>query len=526
MKQLKTLQLILKKKLFKIKKSVSNFFDFKQIKYFDNKKYFKKIIMFSMVFVILFVYSMTDIFSSDTTIYPTIVNSDSNTNVNLWSKDQSKDLWELFDKDKISSSVRVIRNWLVNMLKEWVENIPSDQTTNIQTTTTDNNTIVLNTNTTNTTVSTLPDNFTDISKDTNKNYINFFASNKIIFKNKKFYPSNDTKLFDFVKIVVNTYRWKLWYDLTTQVWLTTETTYNFQGFDVNNNKIINTAFELWILNWVNVGWTWKDLKFNMPINSKIVNQILNNLAEEYPSLTNSNYIEDIPKTTFIINRSSVLKHIALAFKIEVEWQTENNIVNETVNVSQNNYYFDDTKVSKYGNAVEQLAKLGIINNQNRVFGVDRYITRQDFVIMFTKAYLYKNNKTVKTDDYLQTQISDIENNQNAVYLVYWEKNNLIDYLLESTRWKTYIYPSKLLTKHEAYYIIKQNLWINIIYPEDEADKQNISRWEIAQLIYDSFQIWWNSNNTNSSNNLNQNNSSDPSSDSILVWLGKLFLNKL
>jgi hypothetical protein len=46
-----------------------------------------------------------------------------------------------------------------------------------------------------------------------------------------------------------------------------------------------------------------------------------------------------------------------------------------------------------------------------------------------------------------------------------------------------------MTKHEAYYILSKVTWADIEYDVSLADKENISRWEVAQLLVDTFNLW-------------------------------------
>jgi hypothetical protein len=45
-----------------------------------------------------------------------------------------------------------------------------------------------------------------------------------------------------------------------------------------------------------------------------------------------------------------------------------------------------------------------------------------------------------------------------------------------------------VTKHEAYYIIWQSAWVDINYDVIQSDKEYITRWEVSQLIVDSFRF--------------------------------------
>jgi hypothetical protein len=136
-----------------------------------------------------------------------------------------------------------------------------------------------------------------------------------------------------------------------------------------------------------------------------------------------------------------------------------------------------------------LADLGISDTGNVNFNPDQDINRWDFIALLTKAYLQKNRWNLVVDD-VDFNISDLDyNSQYAQYVLFAKEHGFIDYLLETQRWETYIKLNQAMTKHEAYYILSKVTWASIEYDENLADKEIISRGEVAQLLVDTFGLW-------------------------------------
>jgi len=95
--------------------------------------------------------------------------------------------------------------------------------------------------------------------------------------------------------------------------------------------------------------------------------------------------------------------------------------------------------------------------------------------MFVKSYLKKTNKTLEVSK-IDFDIEDLDYNSiYAPYVLYAKEHGLVDYLLEIVRTKKYINLEKLITKHEAYYIVSNIANVSFDYNILKADKEFISR---------------------------------------------------
>ncbi len=106
--------------------------------------------------------------------------------------------------------------------------------------------------------------------------------------------------------------------------------------------------------------------------------------------------------------------------------------------------------------------------------------------MIVKSYLKSTDQQLFVDN-MDFDIEDLDYNSiYAPYVIYAQENWLVDYLFETVRGKTYINLNQELSKHEAYHIISKVAGVQINYDIWQADKELMTRWELAQIITDSF----------------------------------------
>lgn len=393
-------------------------------------------------------------------VYPTITNTHqvtSQTNNNGFS------LWEVFSN-------------IITFIKEWIEKNNSKYTQENQNIHKVNFDILWDTNKllSNSSLDTIvfkwDYNFSDIVKDKDRDYINYLSTNNIISKNsEKFHPNNFIRLHEFTKLLVNSYRYKLWYNVEKSRWLSTQ---NY--FNKTMPKYYNTAYEMWLLDWV------EDIEnFERFISYSDVEQILSNFYWKYPELVNSEYINnlDINDSDQTLKRWEMCRVTVKALGLDKDiYQDESSTV------------FSDTRFHKYWEAIEKLAKLELVNTDNSKFYPDNRITRWEFTDMLVKSYNKSNNLELAISNF-NFNIDDLDyNSKYAPVIAYAQEKWLTNFFFETRRWKTYFEMNKAVTKHEAYYIISQDAWVQISYDVDQADKEYITRWEVAQLIVDSFDL--------------------------------------
>ena len=316
--------------------------------------------------------------------------------------------------------------------------------------------------------------FSDILYNKDRFYINYLAKEKIVSTNQeKFYPNNFIRLNELSKILVNSYRYKIWYKLDWNVGLS-----NKNYFDKLMPKYYNTAYEMWLLNWLdNID------DYERFVSYDDLDQILQNFKRQYPELINLYYV-DIDKSILTIKRGDVARIVFRTLMLDND---------KNVDIAYQDIYYDTNF-----DAIQTLASLGITNTENSRFYPDDNISRWDFIVMFVKSYLKKTNKTLEVSN-IDFDIEDLDYNSiYAPYVLYAKEHGLVDYLLEIVRTKKYINLEKLITKHEAYYIVSNIANVSFDYNILEADKEFISRWESAQLMVDAFAFssksWWLKNN--------------------------------
>ena len=316
--------------------------------------------------------------------------------------------------------------------------------------------------------------FSDILYNKDRFYINYLAKEKIVSTNQeKFYPDNFIRLNELSKILVNSYRYKIWYKLDWNVGLS-----NKNYFDKLMPKYYNTAYEMWLLNWLdNID------DYERFVSYDDLDQILQNFKRQYPELINLYYV-DIDKSILTIKRGDVARIVFRTLMLDSD---------KNVDIAYQDIYYNTNF-----DAIQTLASLGITNTENSRFYPDNNISRWDFIVMFVKSYLKKTNKTLEVSK-IDFDIEDLDYNSiYAPYVLYAKEHGLVDYLLEIVRTKKYINLEKLITKHEAYYIVSNIANVSFDYNILEADKEFISRWESAQLMVDAFAFssksWWLKNN--------------------------------
>jgi len=316
--------------------------------------------------------------------------------------------------------------------------------------------------------------FSDILYNKDRFYINYLAKEKIVSTNQeKFYPNNFIRLNELSKILVNSYRYKIWYKLDWNVGLS-----NKNYFDKLMPKYYNTAYEMWLLNWLdNID------DYERFVSYDDLDQILQNFKRQYPELINLYYV-DIDKSILTIKRGDIARIVFRTLMLDND---------KNVDIAYQDIYYNTNF-----DAIQTLASLGITNTENSRFYPDDNISRWDFIVMFVKSYLKKTNKTLEVSK-IDFDIEDLDYNSiYAPYVLYAKEHGLVDYLLEIVRTKKYINLEKLITKHEAYYIVSNIANVSFDYNILKADKEFISRWESAQLMVDAFAFssksWWLKNN--------------------------------
>jgi len=361
-----------------------------------------------------------------------------------------------------------LREWLSSMVFKLIDFVKSSIPKN-----TNNSTLAFNSKISKTDTRLVEDQFSDISTHADRYYINYLSDKKIISTNgKKFNPENFMRLHELTKILVNSYRYKVWYNLNSNVWLSQD---NY--FTKLMPKYYNTAYEMWLLEWLN------DIEnFERFIFYDDLEKILQNFKGQYPELINLYYL-DIDQSSNTIRRWELSRAVFKVFMLD----------NDESLAYQDIYYHENL------DAIQKLAELEITNTLNNRFYPDNNITRWDFIVMLVKSYLKSQDAELTTSD-VDFNIKDLDYNSSyAPFVLYAQENGMIDYLFEVVRSENYINLNNTLSKHEVYYIVSKVSGVEIDYDVLKADKELITRWELADLIVDSFNFNWSSKSNLSTN---------------------------
>lgn len=202
--------------------------------------------------------------------------------------------------------------------------------------------------------------------------------------------------------------------------------------------------------------------------------IFENFAAQFPQLINTTTIEKQTESEKIVTKKEMAEYIVNFLDLR-PIESEN----------KKRYYFD-TAYHEHGEAVEKLAALHIINNENFNFNIDTPASRADLAVMLGNTFSRFNNFDLELINTDTNEIIDLKGASYEKEVLYSYQLKLLDYLLESKREQTLFFPQKALTKHEAYYIIQKASGEEFEYDNYTADQKTISRGELAELFIAAF----------------------------------------
>jgi hypothetical protein len=302
--------------------------------------------------------------------------------------------------------------------------------------------------------------FIDMELDPNRYYAESLAKKWIISKSQKFYPNNFVRLNEVAKMIVNSYRFKVGYDIDWNAWLTDKV-----YFAKAMPKYYNTAYEMWIFEWI------ENLEdFERFVSYNDFNKILKNFKAQYPDLVNLYYM-DIKESNANLKRWEVARTIFRTMMID----------------SEETYSFEDIAYSEYGADVQLLADNWIIASDER-FNPEADVSRKDFILWLVKTHLKHSGEHVENRA-LEQSLADLDYEaEYAPYILLAKNEWWVDYLVETVRWQDYLNLNSKVTQHEACYIISKLTWITFDYDIISADKKYITRWEVASLLNKAYKL--------------------------------------
>jgi len=150
--------------------------------------------------------------------------------------------------------------------------------------------------------------------------------------------------------------------------------------------------------------------------------------------------------------------------------------------------FIDIFGHQYQTAISTLAGLGIVNAESPEFYPNNYLHRYDFVIILVNSLLTSRSKTL-SPDYLSGLASpfvDVSTDSYAPFVYFAADNRLLDFLVVNKRGQDYFLPDNLITRHEVYTILGKATKTVFTYDIAQADKEYMTRGELAQIMVDLF----------------------------------------
>ena len=359
----------------------------------------------------------------------------------------------------ISDEAKEVASWLrsrfVTFVKEWLETSTSKNKYDFRA----KDTIKVNKNEVISLESESPI-FIDMEQDPNRYYAESLAKKWIISKSQKFYPNNFIRLNEVAKMIVNSYRFKVGYDIEWNAWLTDKV-----YFAKAMPKYYNTAYEMWIFEWI------ENLEdFERFVSYNDFNKILKNFKAQYPDLVNLYYM-DIKESNANLKRWEVARTIFRTMMID----------------SEESYSFEDIAYNEYGADVQLLADNWIIASDER-FNPEADVSRKDFILWLVKTHLKHSGEHVENRA-LEQSLADLDYEaEYAPYILLAKNEWWVDYLVETVRWQDYLNLNSKVTQHEACYIISKLTWITFDYDIISADKKYITRWEVASLLNKAYKL--------------------------------------
>lgn len=322
----------------------------------------------------------------------------------------------------------------------------------------------------------LPSVYQDISTSSYQDAITILYSNGIIHPNNKFYPHNYVRVSDFIRVVMDAYRVQLWYEPSNLVGLTTNFYFTDPNFDSEVLMRVNSAYELWFLQSIALKDSEGNLRLNAFITPQEAQNILNKIQEKYP-----NYIKNIPAISFeskeTLRKDEMCELVVSAFWLELnEWSLA---------------VFSDISDSAYQSDIQLLAKRWIVGWVDGKFYPDAKIENKDFVMMIVRALMNQSDSkpTIKNFYYLTPLLNDTNTNTYTTYSPYLEfclESQICNSLLSQTSNGVSFEPNKLLSRWEVTSLLSTSSKNQLILAGDW--EQLITRWEVAKLIVDAFDL--------------------------------------
>ncbi len=414
--------------------------------------------------------------------------------------------------------VKKVWNNLVDFMQDWLPSREDKQPERISYQELNSNTLnqpIIRTNYSESESTLLPA-FEDIQKDPQKQNIELFASLGLIHWDGqgKFHPTDHVRCSDFVRLIIDIYRYQLGYSIEWSDWLTNKKLLDLKQPNTLLWKKLNTAKELWILEWVDF------IVRDQAITPLQVKKIIKNTLALRLNFGQWSKIDMIDTSKTVMTKSEMVKYLAEIFKLKFQ---------------QNDDVFSDISNHKYRSAITILAQLGVVAGRNGKFYPDIEINRANGIIMIANSLLVKQQKALVINDFYHVNtITDV------TYFATYRPH--LEYLLEHEIWNSLLHatqsgytlvPDAVLTKWEAYNLVADAAGIKILNVDPWMATEPITRGELANLLVEAFEFstpkeWTNKveTTTNPTTPTTTNTNTTSESKSLIVAMLKDVINQL
>lgn len=311
--------------------------------------------------------------------------------------------------------------------------------------------------------------FEDIQNDPHKQQIELLAAIGLVQggNNGKYHPNNHVRCSDFVRVMVDLYRYQLGYDLNSTNGLTDKQLLSLQNPDSLLAKKLNTAKELGLLEGV------APLTRDIAITPLQVQQIINNALALHLNFGQTEKIKLIDTSKSVLTKSEMAKILAEIFQLDEKPKGEP---------------FSDISNHQHQTAITKLAQLGVVAGRNGKFYPNNDVLRADGIVMIANSMLVQQRKALVINNFYHlNRIADVTYfAAYAPHLEYLLDHEIWTSLLHSTQSGNLFIPDAVLTQWEAYSLVAKAAGIKILNPDSWATTKPITRGQLAELLVEAF----------------------------------------
>jgi len=314
--------------------------------------------------------------------------------------------------------------------------------------------------------------YTDIEETPFKESILVMYSNQLFQESSTFQPKNYVRISDFIRVVVDTYRLKKGQNPSTLEGLTEKNYFSNSEFPIGVTRRINSAYELWLLQNIDLWILESDSNLKQFITPKQAKEILLLLNKKVPELVR--YPENFTfQSNEVLYKEELAELFVQAFQLELDTHFLPT--------------FNDISWTTYQKAIQILADQWIVSGQDGNFYPYANVENKDFVVMIIKSLIAKQKSPISIDNfYYLTNLKNVSTGSfYAPYLEYCLDSQVCNSLLsQESSWVSF-QADKLLTWEEIGDVLSNITKNNIKFPTDRNEKP-MTRGELAHLLVGTF----------------------------------------